>query len=141
MSSNGPLSLANSANNLASAKQQLAQLSEATTASLFNGLNGSSCGGSSGGSTLGLSSCLPSSLASDTFPADLDLDIFSGSLECDVDSIIHSDLMDADGLDFDALVTAANFDALLTTQNAVNLNPMVGNLNGSKAASQSWVPG
>ncbi|XP_062407530.1 forkhead box protein O3B [Sardina pilchardus] len=131
LSSNGPLSLANGANNLASAKQQLAQLSEATTASLFNGLNGGTVG-------LGLGSCLPSSLASDAFPSDLDLDIFSGSLECDVDSIIHSDLMDADGLDFDALV---NFDALLSTQNAVNLNPMVGNLNGSKAGSQSWVPG
>ncbi|XP_041952006.1 forkhead box protein O3B [Alosa sapidissima] len=131
MSSNGPLSLANGTNNLVSAKQQLAQLSEATTASLFNGLNGGTIG-------LGMGSCLPSSLASDAFPSDLDLDIFSGSLECDVDSIIHSDLMDADGLDFDALV---NFDALLSTQNAVNLNPMVGNLNGSKAGSQSWVPG
>ncbi|KAL2082066.1 hypothetical protein ACEWY4_021884 [Coilia grayii] len=135
VSSNGPLSQVNDANNLASAKQQLIQLSEASTASLFNGLNGSSCGVSSTSMTLG-GMCLPPSntLGPEVFPADLDLDIFSGSLECDVDSIIHSDLMDADGLDFDALVSA-NLDAL------IGLNPVVGNLNGTKAGSQSWVPG
>ena len=131
MPSNGHLSQANDVNNLASTKQHLVQLSEASTAALFNGLNGSS---------MGLGMCLPPSLGSEVFPSDLDLDIFSGSLECDVDSIINSDLMDADGLDFDALVSA-NFDALLSVQNAVNLNPVVGNLNGTKAGSQSWVPG
>ncbi|XP_037248827.1 forkhead box protein O3 isoform X1 [Falco biarmicus] len=67
------------------------------------------------------------------FPSDLDLDIFNGSLECDMESIIRSELMDADGLDF-------NFDSLISAQNVVSLN--VGNFTGAKqASSQSWVPG
>ncbi|NXX39398.1 FOXO3 protein, partial [Tricholaema leucomelas] len=67
------------------------------------------------------------------FPSDLDLDIFNGSLECDMESIIRSELMDADGLDF-------NFDSLISAQNVVTLN--VGNFTGAKqASSQSWVPG
>ncbi|XP_060046638.1 forkhead box protein O3 isoform X2 [Erinaceus europaeus] len=67
------------------------------------------------------------------FPSDLDLDMFNGSLECDMESIIRSELMDADGLDF-------NFDSLISTQNVVGLN--VGNFTGAKqASSQSWVPG
>ncbi|XP_048349130.1 forkhead box protein O3 [Sphaerodactylus townsendi] len=69
----------------------------------------------------------------DKFPSDLDLDIFNGSLECDMESIIRSELMDADGLDF-------NFDSLISAQNVVSLN--VGNFTGAKqASSQSWVPG
>ncbi|KAK9411475.1 forkhead box protein O3 [Crotalus adamanteus] len=69
----------------------------------------------------------------DKFPSDLDLDIFNGSLECDMESIIRSELMDADGLDF-------NFDSLISAQNVVTLN--VGNFTGAKqASSQSWVPG
>ncbi|KAG9282496.1 forkhead box protein O3B [Astyanax mexicanus] len=117
---NGLPSLANDANNIASAKQHLQQqsllLNETT---LYSGLNG--------GSGMGIG--LPT--GTDRFPSDLDLDMFNGSLDCDVDSIIRSDLMDSDGLDF-------NFDALV--QNAVNLNP-VGNFNGTKQSSQSWVPG
>lgn len=67
------------------------------------------------------------------FPSDLDLDMFNGSLECDMESIIRSELMDADGLDF-------NFDSLISTQNVVGLN--VGSFTGAKqASSQSWVPG
>ncbi|KAL7888760.1 hypothetical protein AOLI_G00037340 [Acnodon oligacanthus] len=113
-------SLANDANNIASAKQHLQQQSMLLSeSSLYSGLNGGS------GMGIGLSS------GTDRFPSDLDLDIFNGSLDCDVDSIIRSDLMDSDGLDF-------NFDALV--QNAVNLNP-VGNFNGTKQSSQSWVPG
>uniref|UniRef100_A0A4X2LXP5 Forkhead box O6 n=1 Tax=Vombatus ursinus TaxID=29139 RepID=A0A4X2LXP5_VOMUR len=42
----------------------------------------------------------------DRFPADLDLDMFSGSLECDVESIILNDFMDSDEMDF-------NFDSAL----------------------------
>ncbi|CAH6778267.1 Foxo3 [Phodopus roborovskii] len=69
----------------------------------------------------------------DKFPSDLDLDMFNGSLECDMESIIRSELMDADGLDF-------NFDSLISTQNVVGLN--VGTFSGAKqASSQSWVPG
>ncbi|XP_044532606.1 forkhead box protein O3 [Gracilinanus agilis] len=69
----------------------------------------------------------------DKFPSDLDLDIFNGSLECDMESIIRSELMDADGLDF-------NFDSLISAQNVVSLN--VGSFTGAKqASSQSWVPG
>ncbi|KAM9154965.1 forkhead box protein O3 [Pangshura tecta] len=69
----------------------------------------------------------------DKFPSDLDLDIFNGSLECDMESIIRSELMDADGLDF-------NFDSLISSQHVVSLN--VGSFTGAKqASSQSWVPG
>nr|AUR44910.1 foxo3 [Andrias davidianus] len=72
-------------------------------------------------------------LGHERFPSDLDLDIFSGSLECDMESIIRNELMDADGLDF-------NFDSLISAQNVVSLN--VGNFTGAKqTSSQSWVPG
>lgn len=115
---NGHPSLANDINNVVSAKQHLQQHSSMllTEASVYSGLNGSNGIGVSG---------------SERFPADLDLDIFNGSLDCDVDSIIRTDLMDADGLDF-------NFDALV--QNGVSLNP-VGSFNGTAQSSQSWVPG
>ncbi|XP_061890042.1 forkhead box protein O3B [Entelurus aequoreus] len=66
-------------------------------------------------------------LCQDRFPTDLDLDMFNGSLECDMDSIIRNELMDADGLDF-------NFDSL------ANMNG-VGGFTATKQASQSWVPG
>lgn len=111
-------SLANDINNVVSAKQHLQQHSSMvlSEASVYSGLNGSNGIGISG---------------TERFPTDLDLDIFNGSLDCDVDSIIHSDLMEADGLDF-------NFDALV--QNGVSLNP-VGSFNGTTQSSQSWVPG
>ncbi|XP_061741933.1 LOW QUALITY PROTEIN: forkhead box protein O3B [Nerophis ophidion] len=66
-------------------------------------------------------------LCQDRFPTDLDLDMFNGSLECDMDSIIRNELMDADGLDF-------NFDSL------ANMNGVAG-FTATKQASQSWVPG
>lgn len=115
---NGHPSLANDINNVVSAKQHLQQHSSMllSETSVYSGLNGSNGIGISG---------------SERFPADLDLDIFNGSLDCDVDSIIRTDLMDADGLDF-------NFDALV--QNGVSLNP-VGSFNGTAQSSQSWVPG
>ncbi|KAE8602746.1 hypothetical protein XENTR_v10014107 [Xenopus tropicalis] len=71
-------------------------------------------------------------LGHEKFPTDLDLDIFNGSLECDMETIIRNDLMDADGLDF-------NFDTLISAQN-VSLS--VGSFTGAKqTSSQSWVPG
>ncbi|XP_051880258.1 forkhead box protein O3B [Pristis pectinata] len=72
-------------------------------------------------------------MGQDKFPSDLDLDMFNGSLDCDVESIIRNELMDADGLDF-------NFDSLISAQSVVNLN--VGTFTGAKqTSSQSWVPG
>ncbi|XP_051501673.1 forkhead box protein O3B [Myxocyprinus asiaticus] len=121
LSNNRVQSLANDANNLVSAKQHLQPQPSMlmTETSLYSGLNGS----------IGMGICHPS--GTDRFPSDLDLDIFNGSLDCDVDSIIRSELMDSDGLDF-------NFDALV--QNAVSLNP-VGNFTGTKQSNQSWIPG
>uniref|UniRef100_A0A3P9ND31 Forkhead box O3b n=1 Tax=Poecilia reticulata TaxID=8081 RepID=A0A3P9ND31_POERE len=113
---NGDLNLANEANTLASVKQQLllspiggnGTSSMQIDTSIF--LNGTAS--SSGG-------------CQDRFPTDLDLDMFnSGSLECDMESIIRNDLMDADGLDF-------NFESL------ANMNG-VSNFTTTK---QSWVPG
>ncbi|KAJ8399406.1 hypothetical protein AAFF_G00411180 [Aldrovandia affinis] len=66
----------------------------------------------------------------DRFPSDLDLDIFTSSLDCDVDSIVRSELMDSDGLDL-------SFDSLTSTQNAVTLS-MGGFNNAKQASSQSW---
>ncbi|XP_061896759.1 forkhead box protein O3-like [Entelurus aequoreus] len=63
----------------------------------------------------------------DRFPADLDLEVFNGSLECDMDSIIRNELMEADCLDL-------SFDA---AHNA-NINP--GGFSGAKQTSaQNWV--
>lgn len=68
----------------------------------------------------------------DRFPADLDLDVFNGSLECDMDSIIRNELMDADCLDL-------SFDSCLTS--AQNANRNSGSFSSSKQTSpQSWVP-
>ncbi|KAM9390716.1 forkhead box protein O3-like isoform 1-T1 [Salvelinus alpinus] len=123
---NGGPSLNNEANSLANAKQQLLH------SPLGLGSNGSSMmqidsslflNGSVGGSG-GICSVGP-----DRFPTDLDLDMFNGSLECDMESIIRNELMDADGLDF-------NFDSL------ANLNgPNLGSFTSTKQGPQSWVPG
>ncbi|XP_060919840.1 forkhead box protein O3a [Labrus mixtus] len=68
----------------------------------------------------------------DRFPADLDLDVFNGSLECDMDSIIRNELMDADCLDL-------SFDSRLTS--AQNGNRNSGSFSSSKQTSpHSWVP-
>ncbi|XP_028250423.1 forkhead box protein O3a [Parambassis ranga] len=68
----------------------------------------------------------------DRFPADLDLDVFNGSLECDMDSIIRNELMDADCLDL-------SFDSRLTSTQNANRNS--GSFSSSKQTSpQSWVP-
>uniref|UniRef100_A0A4W3J8R2 Uncharacterized protein n=1 Tax=Callorhinchus milii TaxID=7868 RepID=A0A4W3J8R2_CALMI len=68
----------------------------------------------------------------DKFPADLDLDMFHGTLECDVESIILNEFMDSDELDF-------NFDCAVPTQNValtVSARPPA-----PHATSHSWVPG
>ncbi|KAM3861290.1 forkhead box protein O3B [Diretmus argenteus] len=113
---NGGLSLANEANTLANAKQQL----------LHSPLGGNGSSSMQIDSSIFLNGTIGSSggICQDRFPTDLDLDMFNGSLECDMDSIIRNELMDADGLDF-------NFDPL------ANMNG-VGNFTSTK---QSWVPG
>ncbi|KAM9849835.1 forkhead box protein O4 [Aulostomus maculatus] len=52
----------------------------------------------------GAPSCFQTS--QDRLPTDLDIDMFTENLDCDVDYIINSDLMDGDNLDF-------NFDPIL----------------------------
>ncbi|KAI3351650.1 hypothetical protein L3Q82_020486, partial [Scortum barcoo] len=52
----------------------------------------------------GAPSCFPT--GQDRLPMDLDIDMFTENLDCDVDYIINSDLMDGDGIDF-------NFDPIL----------------------------
>ncbi|KAM6924301.1 forkhead box protein O4 [Xenentodon cancila] len=52
----------------------------------------------------GAPSCLP--ISQDRLPTDLDIEMFTENLDCDVDYIINSDLMDGDGIDF-------NFDPVL----------------------------
>ncbi|XP_033873923.1 forkhead box protein O3 [Acipenser ruthenus] len=123
---NGGIGLTNETNNLVSIKYQL-QSPSGGNQSMQIGLSDSSLYSSISGSGINLPK-----MNQDKFPTDLDLDMFNGSLECDMDSIIRSELMDADGLDF-------NFDSLISAQNA-NLN--VGNFVGAKqTSSQSWVPG
>ncbi|XP_039458835.1 forkhead box protein O3a [Oreochromis aureus] len=75
---------------------------------------------------------LSSSLTSqDRFSADLDLEVFSSNLDCDMDSIIRNELMDADCLDL-------SFDSrLASTQNG---NKNSGSFSSSKQSPQSWVP-
>ncbi|KAM6428741.1 forkhead box protein O6 [Liasis olivaceus] len=70
-------------------------------------------------------------LSQDRFPADLDLDMFNGSLECDVESIILNDFMDSDEMDF-------NFDSALPPQNGLNVAPLP---SAPQPTNQSWVPG
>uniref|UniRef100_A0A8C2JMP9 Forkhead box O3A n=1 Tax=Cyprinus carpio TaxID=7962 RepID=A0A8C2JMP9_CYPCA len=86
-----------------------------------------------------VSSCLNGSMTSvqsvsqDQFPSDLDLEVLSGSFDCDMDAITRNDLMDAEGLEF-------SFDShLISSQNA---NLTSGSFSSSKrTSSQSWVPG
>ncbi|KAF7230509.1 forkhead box protein O3B [Nothobranchius furzeri] len=115
---NGDLNLANEANSLANAKQQL----------LLSPLGGNGTSSMQIDTSIFLNGTVSSSGGcQDRFPTDLDLDMFNGSLECDMDSIIRNELMDADGLDF-------NFDSL------ANMNG-VGNFTNTKQTSHSWIPG
>ncbi|KAM3602892.1 uncharacterized protein V6R79_012948 [Siganus canaliculatus] len=116
---NGGLNLVNEANTLANAKQQL----------LLSPLGGNGSSSMQIDTSIFLNGTVSSSggTCQDRFPTDLDLDMFNSSLECDMDSIIRNELMDADGLDF-------NFDSL------ANMNG-VSNFTNTKQTSQSWVPG
>nr|XP_057912906.1 forkhead box protein O3B [Doryrhamphus excisus]XP_057912908.1 forkhead box protein O3B [Doryrhamphus excisus] len=118
-STNRGLNLTNEVNTLANAKQQL----------LLSPLGGNGSSSMQIDTSIFLNGAVSSNggVCQDRFPTDLDLDMFNGSLECDMDSIIRSELMDADGLDF-------NFDSL------ANMNG-VGGFTSTKQASQSWVPG
>ncbi|XP_048469195.1 forkhead box protein O3-like [Rhincodon typus] len=73
-----------------------------------------------------------SAMSQDKFPTDLDLDMFHGSLECDVESIILNEFMDSEELDF-------NFDCAMPTQN-VGIN-MATLPTVPQTTNQSWVPG
>nr|XP_046228283.1 forkhead box protein O3B [Scatophagus argus] len=116
---NGGLNLANEANTLVNAKQQL----------LLSPSGGNGSSSMQIDTSIFLNGTVSSSggICQDRFPTDLDLDMFNSTLECDMDSIIRNELMDADGLDF-------NFDSL------ANMNG-VGNFTNTKQTSQSWVPG
>lgn len=63
----------------------------------------------------------------DRLPTDLDIEMFTENLDCDVDYIINSDLMDGDGLDF-------NFDPMMPGGQGY---PGPASTQGS---AHSWVP-
>ncbi|KAI1898196.1 hypothetical protein AGOR_G00069860 [Albula goreensis] len=65
-------------------------------------------GGMGMGGIGGVGGFLPSQ---DRLPTDLDIDMFTENLDCDVDYIINSDLMDGDAIDF-------NFDPILPATSA-----------------------
>ncbi|XP_023653281.2 forkhead box protein O4 [Paramormyrops kingsleyae] len=72
----------------------------------------------------GQGSFLPSH---DRLPTDLDIDMFTESLDCDVDYIINSDLMDGEGIDF-------NFDPIPTPGQTYS-GPAT-----TQGSSHNWVP-
>ncbi|XP_030638618.1 forkhead box protein O3-like [Chanos chanos] len=69
-------------------------------------------------------------------PADLDLDIFHGSLDCDVESILLNDIMDSgEEMDF-------NFDCSLAQGVGMGMGVGMGLMGPQQSHSnQSWVPG
>ncbi|XP_018585871.2 forkhead box protein O3a [Scleropages formosus] len=113
-SSKGGLDLTNEANNLISVRQKLQSPSDTSMQP-----------GSSESYLYPISNGSRDKYASD-------LDVLSSDLESDVDSFIHNELLDADGL-------SCSLD-LIPSQNVDNFN--VDNLsNGKKASSQNRVPG
>ncbi|XP_023814834.1 forkhead box protein O6 [Oryzias latipes] len=78
-----------------------------------------------GMSPFGAPSCFPTS--QDRLPTDLDMDMFTENLDCDVDYIINSDLMDGDGIDF-------NFDPILPGGQGY-AGPAT-----TQGSAHSWVP-
>ncbi|AWP11937.1 putative forkhead box protein O4 [Scophthalmus maximus] len=75
-----------------------------TTLPAVGSLHGGSSMGLQGMGHFGAPSFFPT--GQDRLPTDLDMDMFTENLDCDVDYIINSDLMDGDSLDF-------NFDPIL----------------------------
>ncbi|KAG9338915.1 hypothetical protein JZ751_024305 [Albula glossodonta] len=63
----------------------------------------------------------------DRLPTDLDIDMFTENLDCDVDYIINSDLMDGESIDF-------NFDPVLPANQSYS-GPAT-----TQGSSQKWVP-
>lgn len=63
----------------------------------------------------------------DRLPTDLDIDMFTENLDCDVDYIINSDLMDGEMIDF-------NFDSIVPTGQSYPGTAT------TKSSSHSWVP-
>ncbi|CAN9515086.1 unnamed protein product [Ophioblennius macclurei] len=78
-----------------------------------------------GMSHFGAPSCFPA--GQDRLPTDLDIDMFTENLDCDVDYIINSDLMDGDGLDF-------NFDPILPGGQGY------AGTAATQGSAHSWVP-
>lgn len=78
-----------------------------------------------GMSHFGAASCFPP--GQDRLPTDLDIDMFTENLDCDVDYIINSDLMDGDGIDF-------NFDPILPGGQGY-AGPAT-----TQGSAHSWVP-
>lgn len=66
--------------------------------------------------------------AQERLPTDLDIDMFTENLDCDVDYIINSDLMDADGIDF-------NFDPILPGGQGYT-----GPSTATQGSAHHWVP-
>ncbi len=73
----------------------------------------------------GPQTCFPT--GQDRLPTDLDIDMFTENLDCDVDYIINSDLMDGDGIDF-------NFDPILPGGQGY-AGPAT-----TQGSTHSWVP-
>lgn len=89
------------------------------------GISANSAGGLQGLGPFGTTSCfLPNQ---DRLPTDLDIDMFTENLDCDVDYIINSDLMDGEGIDF-------NFDPILPGGQSYN-GPAT-----TQSSAHSWVP-
>ncbi|XP_061900242.1 forkhead box protein O4 [Entelurus aequoreus] len=65
--------------------------------------------------------------APDRLPTDLDVDMFTENLDCDVDYIINSDLMDGDSIDF-------NFDPILPGGQGY------GGPATTQGSAHNWVP-
>ena len=78
-----------------------------------------------GMSQFGAPSCFQT--GQDRLPTDLDMDMFTENLDCDVDYIINSDLMDGDSLDF-------NFDPILPGGQGY-AGPAT-----TQGSAHSWVP-
>ncbi|XP_010900827.2 forkhead box protein O4 [Esox lucius] len=63
----------------------------------------------------------------DRLPTDLDIDMFTENLDCDVDYIINSDLMDGEGIDF-------NFDPIMQSGQSYS-GPST-----TQSSAHNWVP-
>ncbi|XP_028671577.1 forkhead box protein O1 [Erpetoichthys calabaricus] len=110
--------------NLPALKPQLPQGPSSPSGLLVSGVQ-SSVGSIPGISQFSGAGCfLP---GHDKLPNDLDIEMFTENLDCDVDYIINSDLMDGDGMDF-------NFDPILTT------NQNFSTSSTTQGSSHSWVP-